>query len=449
MEGKRETLYYFGLTFISKFITYLLLIVLANYFYISEYGKASFALAVFNVLYFFVLIGLPDIFVPWYIKKKDINSIFYFLLLSTTIFTIIGIIFSIKYNWVFPLVISLPFLLFYMLGYSIFRIKKQYHLLKISDILFISLTFIFVYFFKDFGKLGITMGYGFSYILTGIFIIVLTRKELINIISPFGFDLQQIILYIKKGFSTALVILSFLFLGWIDSIILGKLSTFENVAKYNIASPISNVITIIPLALSMFLLTRISEIKKEKLSSSIFHRVLRLSFFFSLLLSISLLSIIRPLLDIFFKQYSDIGIYVTILMVGVLYFSVYTLIATYLSAKLTPEKIVFPILVAAILNIILDIILIPGYGLFGICIATMISHITAFTLLTLKTKIFSKYTPIYIFSLLLPLSFYLSYFGLILIPIIILVSLLLKIVNLDDIQVIKETLYKTIKFEGR
>ena len=144
MEGKKETLYYFGLTFVSKFITYLLLLVLANYFYISEYGRASFALAVFNVVYFFMLIGLPDVFVPWYINKKDVNSVFYFLALVTGIFTVIGIFVSLIYNWILPLVISLPFLFFYLLGYSIFRIKKQYHLLKISDILFVLLTFIFV-----------------------------------------------------------------------------------------------------------------------------------------------------------------------------------------------------------------------------------------------------------------------------------------------------------------
>ena len=444
MEGKKETLYYFGLTFVSKFITYLLLLVLANYFYISEYGRASFALAVFNVVYFFMLIGLPDVFVPWYINKKDVNSVFYFLALVTGIFTVIGIFVSLIYNWILPLVISLPFLFFYLLGYSIFRIKKQYHLLKISDILFVLLTFIFVYFFRESGKFGITLGYGLAYIITGIFVFVLSRKEIIQIISSFRFDLQPIIIYLKKGFSTAMVVLSYLFLGWIDSIILGKLSTYENVARYSIASPIANIITVVPLALSMFLLTRISEVKKEQLSSSIFNRILRLSVFFSLLLSILLISVVNIILNIFFKQYSDVGIYVTILMTGVLYFCVYTLIATYLSAKLTPEKIVIPIITAALLNVILDILLIPQYGLLGICIATMIAHMAAFTLLTIRVGIFLKFIPVYFISLLLLASFYLGYYGLILIPLSVLVLFIFKLIRLNDLEVIKEVLLKSL-----
>ena len=444
MEGKKETLYYFGLTFVSKFITYLLLLVLANYFYISEYGRASFALAVFNVVYFFMLIGLPDVFVPWYINKKDVNSVFYFLALVTGIFTVIGIFVSLIYNWILPLVISLPFLFFYLLGYSIFRIKKQYHLLKISDILFVLLTFIFVYFFRESGKFGITLGYGLAYIITGIFVFVLSRKEIIQIISSFRFDLQPIIIYLKKGFSTAMVVLSYLFLGWIDSIILGKLSTYENVARYSIASPIANIITVVPLALSMFLLTRISEVKKEQLSSSIFNRILRLSVFFSLLLSILLISVVNIILNIFFKQYSDVGIYVTILMTGVLYFCVYTLIATYLSAKLTPEKIVIPIITAALLNVILDILLIPQYGLLGICIATMIAHMAAFTLLTIRVGIFLKFIPVYFISLLLLASFYLGYYGLSLIPLSVLVMFIFKLIRLNDLEVIKEVLLKSL-----
>ncbi|MFA5175701.1 MAG: polysaccharide biosynthesis C-terminal domain-containing protein [Candidatus Nanoarchaeia archaeon] len=446
MEGKKETVYYFGLTFISKFITYLLLLILANYFYISEYGKASFALAVFNIIYFFMLIGLPDLFVPWFIHKKDVNSVFYFLVLLTGIFTVLGLAFTlIFYPWILPLAISLPFLLVYLVGYSIFRIKKQYHLLKISDILFIFLVFISVFFLKSYGKFGITLGYSVAYILTSFFIFSLTRKEIFGLAKTFKLDFKAIFLYLKKGLSTALIILSYLFIGWIDTVILGAMSTFDNVARYNISSPIANILTIVPLSLSMFLLTRISEVKKEKLSLSIFNRALRLSTSFSLLLGIGILSLLNILLKIFFKQYMDIGIYVTLLMIGIFLFCIYTLIATYLSAKLTPEKTVLPITIAALLNIILDILLIPNYGLLGICIATLIAHTVAFILLLSKMKLLIKYFYIIPLSVLLLIAFYLGLYGLILIPIVILSLFLFKLINLEDLKVVKGVIFKILR----
>ena len=131
-------------------------------------------------------------------------------------------------------------------------------------------------------------------------------------------------------------------------------------------------------------------------------------------------------------------------MTGVLYFCVYTLIATYLSAKLTPEKIVIPIITAALLNVILDILLIPQYGLLGICIATMIAHMAAFTLLTIRVGIFLKFIPVYFISLLLLASFYLGYYGLSLIPLSVLVLFIFKLIRLNDLEVIKEVLLKSL-----
>ena len=102
---KKQTLYAFFLNWISKFVTYILLVVFANLYIKDSYGEATFIMAIFNICLLLITIGLPFLFVPWAIRKKDIHSVFYFLFISTIIIVLVSSPLLIIKPWVYPLMI--------------------------------------------------------------------------------------------------------------------------------------------------------------------------------------------------------------------------------------------------------------------------------------------------------------------------------------------------------
>lgn len=438
-QGKKETLKSFFYSMGSKVLTYFLLLVLGNFYLQSEYGKFSFVLSMFQLAAFFCFIGLPYVFVPWRISKKDTNSVFYFLLVLTIIFTLGGILVSINRWWILPLILTLPFHLVGNLGSAILISKHKYNIQQIVSVTMVLAFIVFGLLFKSYGKFGIILSYTIGYLVSAGLYSYLSRKEILELAQHFRFKLHTISIYVKKGIIVSLLWLSFAFLGWIDSVILGIMSTFENVAKYNIAGPISNVITLIPISLSMFLLTRSAEEKIKKYSEGMLHRTLRLSFSFSLILAILINSFLFLIIRIFFPKYQGIESFVMILSIGILFYAVYNLMYTYLAGKLAPEKAFWPIVSAALLNIVLDIALIPKFGLYGITIATMAAHMLAFSLFAYKMGLLRRYWPAYLLVLAAPLSFYLGYYGALILALVVPVLFFTRLIEKDDLGVIVKT----------
>ena len=444
-KGKKEIIYYFILNLISKVFTYFLLLVFASLFIPSDYGEAAFIYSFFSVVTIFILFGIPDIFVVWFIKKKDVSSVFYFLISLTVFFMVVGLIISLKYILVLPLVLSLPFLLLRGIGYSFFKIKYKYHLFQFFELLFGIIILVFIILLKNLGAFGIISGYALGYVLTSLVVIWLTRKEILNVIKSIKLNFLVIKRYIKDSFIISLLTLSFAFLSWTDSIILGLLSTFESVAKYNIASPISFVTLAIPLALSQFLLNRSAQLKNEKSSLSILERTLRISLSSSLLFAIVLGSLISLIIKIFFPVYIGIEIYIIILLIGVMFCSLYSLLSVYSVGISKPEQALTPFLISVLINIVLDIILIPKFGLYGICIATTIAHITAWTLYGFKMNLLKKFALVYLSPIFIILTFYLNYYGLFLLLFLVPALFYFKLIQKQDLQIIIGTIKGLLK----
>lgn len=428
----------------------MLLIVFANLFILTDYGEASFVLAGFTLLGVLAQIGVPHALVPYLVKKsKDLNSVAWFLLLDSFFFTVLGLLISFNYPWVLPLVLTLPLLLFYGLGRAVFRSEHKHHLVQITDTLFIFLTFAFVLLLHSKGRDGIILAYAASNALVSIITIWLARRRLAELYSKPAFDLPVIKYYFIKASLIFAIFLSIDVLGRIDSVLLGFLSSYDNVARYNVASSIASIISVIPLSLSMFLLTRSAEVEQKEASESIFNRCLRISFTLSFLLAILLSAFIFLLDGFLFRQYVGIELFVVILSAGVLFNSVYFLFYTYLAGKLRPEKAVLPMVGAAIINIVLDVALIPSLGVYGICIATLAAQVFAFTIFARKHFKLTRLVVPYVAPLFLGVVFVFREFGaLLLIPAI---FLIIKSGWFDrgDWNVIKETVSKIIGSKTR
>ncbi len=397
-KGKKETVYFFGWNFISKAITYVVLFVLANLFSVEAYGKASYALSIFNLSLLFILLGMPHTFIPWHVKKKDSSSIGYFSLIVSLIFVVLGFSLFWKEKWIFPLIIVLPFFLIKGIGESFLRIKHKHHFVQIFGAMGMLIYLGFLVFFSKFNEFGITISFALAHLIVAMVLIFLLRKEFSRLFSKICINLKSVKIYMKKAIFTAFIALSFSFLGWIDSFILGILSNYENVANYALSNSLAGVVMVVPISLSMFLLTRSAEIKNKKKSFEVLKRVVRISYSFTLLASIGLISILSFILKYFFPKYLGIEFFVLILLMGLLFFSIYHTIATHYTGKLTPEKIFYPLGFAALINIVLDILLIPPYGVNGIVFATLIAHLSAMALLLNISNMGNYFLPSLFFS---------------------------------------------------
>jgi len=439
-KGRKETLYFFFYNFVSKAITYLVLFVLANIFSLEVYGKAAYAISIFSISLLALLIGVPETLISWQVRKKDSTSVVYFLSFLSLIFVLFGITAFWNHKWVFPLIFVLPFFLFKGIGYAFFRIHHKHHFVQIFGVASMLLYLGFLLVFRNMGEFGIVLSYSLAYFCVAMMVVSLTRGDYAKVLNRFKMDFRAIKEYFKKGIVTAFISISFAFLTWIDSSILGLLSTYENVAKYNVAGSISAVMLVVPVAISMFLLTRSAEIKNDKTSLSLLKRSLRISVSITLFLGIIIVSLIEPILRIFFAQYVGIESYVVLLIFGLMFAAVNHVVAMYYSGKLKPEAIFYPIFFAALLNVILDVVLIPGYGMYGIIFATVISHFFAMVVLTFKSGLGSYFFPIILASLFIFLAYYFGIFGILSLVVLIPLLYALGLFTLEDFNVIKNVI---------
>jgi len=294
-------------------------------------------------------------------------------------------------------------------------------------------------------KVGIIISYSIAYLATAVITISLTKKEIIKIAKEVKIKIKSIKEYLLGAITTTLIAISFSFLGWIDSIILGRLSTFSNVAIYGIISPISNSLTIIPLTLGAFLLTRSAQLTNLKKSKKVLLRVLRISYSLSISLALGVSSILPFLFRLFFPKYIGNEIYAVILFMGILLYGNYFLIYTHALGRLNQNKAILPIIIAALLNIALDFVLIPNFGMYGITFATTFSHLIAFILLSKELKLFNITKKFIAPLLLIPLAFILEYWGLLLIPFLVGFLFTFDLIRKKDLIVMKNAVLDSIK----
>ncbi|MDO8555683.1 MAG: polysaccharide biosynthesis C-terminal domain-containing protein [Nanoarchaeota archaeon] len=437
-KGKKEVAYVFFLFLFSKIFSYAALLIFANYFVPQEYGQASFVWSLFNMVLFFSCLGLPETLVAWILKRKNVRTVFTFLLLVNLGAFVGALIIGMQYHWTLPLVILLPFMLVDATARAVLKSQYRYHVSQLASNMFVMLLVVFAFVLKDLGKFGIVLAYGLAYFLPTIWLFFTVRKDIKEVMRPAPLDWKSIWEYVKKGSSTSLIAACFAFLTWIDASLLGSLSTFESVAKYSVAGALANVVAAVPMSLSHFTLSRSAEVHGEHKSLEVLQRTVRLSFFFSLLFGIVLNALSFMVTKIFFPQYVGIEIFIAILSSGLLWYAVYSLLASFLMGRLRQESAVVPIVAATVTNVALDIILIPLFGLYGITVATAVAHAVAFVLLTKRVHVRRKFAMLVTSPILIFAAFYLQWYGLLMLPVAVTVCFWLRLVKKSDIAIVMQ-----------
>jgi len=441
IDHKKNIIYYGTFSIISKIITYVILLVFANLYLPSDYGEARFYLSIYYLITALLFFGLPQSIVPFYHKDRTkMSSIFTSYLVLIIIASLIGI----GLFWNKPALLALDLsMLFYFLVFFFSGLLQAEHkhgmyqfFFTLMQAFILALSFLFVG--KSSG--GIIYCFALSYIAGGLIISAIYLKRFYSLID-FRIDYPFLLEYAKYSIVFVVIGYSFMILSWIDSSILGWLGTFDDVAVYNVASQLAFVITLIPISISMFLLTRVSSSKDENISMGVLKRSLRISFFLSMICAIILASLIGIITKIFFPVYhGKIELLFMMLLIGLASYCIYYLIYTYYAGKLQPGKVLVPIVFGTFVNVILDIMLIPKFGVYGVVFATLLAHLICFTLLLSNAGLLKGFWIAYILLLFVPLSYYLRYYGLLTLIFAVPLFFVFKLIETEDIKIVVDTL---------
>lgn len=276
------------------------------------------------------------------------------------------------YLWITVLLI--PLSLFLSFFQEIIRGKgeiKKYNKIKfLEGFLELILVVFFLLILKK-GLAGAVFSYVLALILTAGFLFILIKK-----IAVFSFRLHKNLLkdslvYGGKVYlANAISFLNYRF----DMFLIAFFLNPAAVGLYSVAVGISERLFLIPGSFSTVLCPKVSA-SKEFEANAFTPKVVRHTLFLVIIFSFFLLILAKPLILIVFGSAFLPSIFpLIILLPGIIAFSIGGVIAADLSGRGKPQFAVYSSLACLIINLILNIILIPKWGIAGAALASSIAY---------------------------------------------------------------------------
>jgi len=399
-------------------------VIVIRYMSQSEYGLFSLALVVMNIFITISTLGLMEgvaRYIAFFRGKNEegkirnviyssikislIASIFFTSLIfitsdfiSTNIFNISDLSTPLK---IFS--IGIPFTVLINILISVFRgfdkvAPKVYFLdvartavfiLLLGGIIFIGLSYI-----------NMLYCYLFSIVISSIFCVIYSIKKL----PALAFTIKEKIQSNHIGkklllFSLPLLAVSTLYLiiNWSDTLMLGYYKTPEIVGLYNGAVPLAQLIPLFLLSANFIFVPIVSGLYSKKLISEIGRTYQILTkWIFLLTIPIGLVFILFPevILDFLFgANYIQAAPALRILSFGFIFNIFLGLNSTSLIVMGRTKFIMYTTLIGAILNVALNIALIPFFGIIGAALASLVAYWITNILNSLKLYKISKIHP--------------------------------------------------------
>ncbi|MEE8423026.1 MAG: oligosaccharide flippase family protein [Thermodesulfobacteriota bacterium] len=393
---------------LSKFITYFTRIFIARYFGPEVYGLFSLGLAVIVFAGIFGVLGLPTgvtRYISYYRSKNEeahVKGVLIFSLFTVALVSCIsgGILFlaspriaiTVFHNPELTNVfrvfaISIPFTaLFSILGssfngfreikYRVYTEKIILNVLKLVLILFLGML--------GYGVLGLAFAYTLATILT--FFIAFYFLET----RVFSLRTKTQPRYINKEliiFSFPLMASGFMktMMTRIDTIMLGHFRSVGEVGIYNAAIPTAQILAIVTSSVGVLFLPVITELyaKGQKRPLEVVYKtVTKWTFYLNLPVLLIMVFFPRQIMNLIFgPDYVEGSLALSIIAVG-FFMSTISFAPSCLITMAKKTRMIFVISIAAALtNVVLNLSLIPIYGIAGAAMATTATYLVSSTLL--------------------------------------------------------------------
>jgi O-antigen/teichoic acid export membrane protein len=413
-----------GLVF-SNIISYVYRLIIARHFGPEQYGLFSLALMIAGFLVAFTSLGLTDgilRFIPVFNAKKQYYKSKYLIKISVNLILIINIgagillyLFSeIIANNLFgePLLV-VPLKMFgllvpvwtlsnLILSFILSFERGAWHSLLNNVVPIFSRTLILIVLVLfSFGPYSIFISYIASYVILLISSIIIYKKtvkipkiknevsknEKINI-------LKRIISYSWPLIFVALLTKIYY---WTDSLMIGYYLDASEVGIYNAATPIALILTIAPtLFLQLFIpiITKEYASNRKEVVKQISQQIGKWIFIINLPIFLFIIVYPNAIINVLFGQeYISAGNALRVLSIGALISCMGMVSERLILMKGKSRIILYNVVFTSILNLVLNIYLIPKYGIIGAATSTTISWMVVSILLIIEGKKFVYILP--------------------------------------------------------
>lgn len=212
-------------------------------------------------------------------------------------------------------------------------------------------------------------------VVSTVWVFYLLHKERGPVVVEAAWNTRAIL---KKSYPMALSAMAFLAMQSVDIILLGKYRSFEIVAFYAVAVKLTTLIAVILASVNAVIAPRLARFYAEGQSAELhatLKRAARLIVALSLPIIVALVLFADFILGLFGTPYRAAYAALLVLLVGQAFNTFCGSVGVYMNMS-GKEKLMQRIFVAAlVLNIVLNFLLIPEYGMVGTAAATAISMI--------------------------------------------------------------------------
>lgn len=410
---------------ISKVVTYLFKVVIARKFGAEAYGLFSLATIIIGLTITFASIGLADgliRYLSYYRGKKAYNKIRYLTKTSTKIVAITGVLsfllifFSAGFistyffhnpqlaTYIKILSFSIPFSLITNIVLALLRSYEQARTYSFLVNIFQNISrfiILIVLIFVGVNWRSIALSHTISVIILFGLAYWMSRKIIFDLAQSKEIKGKERKSVLKELFyySWPLIFVGILYslFYWTDSLLIGYFKDASSVGIYNVAVTLVGLFGIAPdIFMQIFLPIISNQLSKGK--NTVIMDVTKQLSKWIYLMNIPLLGIMifypGVVINILFgKAFLEASLPLSILSIGAFCGGFASLFTGLISMKGYSKTILFDFLAAGVINFVLNVLLIPRYGLVGASIATSISWIIFSILLLAQVKIKYGFFP--------------------------------------------------------
>lgn len=414
----RKAVMGFGIIFIMTIIGavagYLFRVVLAKNLTVSDYGL-FFAIYSFMFMAFILKdLGLGQAtskFIPEAIAANDFRKVRFIVIFSFLVTISISIILlvltvlgsHIIANYYLKMPLAAPLVRLFGLIFFFFAIEAlivyvisafQKHKIYAFFQVFrqvLALIFLFLFFMFSVKIEYALLAYLLTSIVTVILFIFMSRRimpEFFN--SKYGLDKNLSKNMLKFGVSTLLISIGGLVLQSADSVMLTIFKTTQDVGIYNAAVPIANLLLYIGSALSVVLIPLTSELMIKKMSGTIKIGIMSLyKYSFMILLPLVCIGFMYAggiITILFGSAYVSGALALQILLFGTTVYLLAQMNFSILSGIGEPQITARILIIGTVVNILLNLYLIPKWGIAGAALTTSASYLIMAIMSTLYVQ---------------------------------------------------------------
>ncbi len=199
----------------------------------------------------------------------------------------------------------------------------------------------------------------------------IARKHKVRIL----FEKAVIRRMVRLGALFSLANLTFLLIYKIDIVILQKMLDATEVGIYSLAASLIEQIWLIPHAIGMVIMSYASGDADTERSKKETHRMLRLGLIFGTLIALALWFLMPWAIPFFFGSgFTESAQILRLLSPAIVIFIIARVLESYLGSQAKPQYAIYVFAPMVLLNILLNILLIPDYGIEGAALATLICY---------------------------------------------------------------------------